>query len=130
MKTNKDNNTSPQTTADICLIEAAHIYAYKDWREDSLCGIAYYAFKAGAEWAQKEFVKSLWHKASEVPEKCKPCLVYGVFTYEDKEPIADYFTTTYTSYGWAEDYFPRDYDGVIERWCYIDDILPKKGGEG
>ena len=88
------------------------------------------AFKDGAEWAQREFVKSLWHKASEKPEKFKPCLVYGVFTYEDKEPIADYFTTTYTSYGWTEDYFPRDYDGVIKRWCYIDDILPKEGGEG
>ena len=86
-------------------------------------------FAHGAEWAQREFVKSLWHKASEKPEKFKPCLVYGVFTYEDKEPIEDYFTTTYTSYGWTEDYFPRAYDGVIKRWCYIDDILPKEGGE-
>lgn len=56
MKTNKDsnNNPSPHTAEDLCLIEAAHTYAYKDWREDSLCGIAYYAFKAGAEW-QREY---------------------------------------------------------------------------
>lgn len=69
MKTNKDNYTSPQTAEDLCLIEAAHIYAYKDWREDSLCGIAYYAFKAGAEWQreyeQKKKEQQLWAKQKE-----------------------------------------------------------------
>ena len=107
--------------------EAATKYAGKR-PKDLLSTERQSSFKDGADWAQREFVKSLWHDASEKPEKFKPCLVYGVFTYEDKEPIADYFTTTYTSYGWTEDYFPQDYDGVIERWCYIDDILPKEGG--
>lgn len=51
METN--NQDKEQKLADLCLIEAAHIYAYKDWREDSLCGIAYNAFKAGAEWQRK-----------------------------------------------------------------------------
>ena len=83
------------------------------------------SFMNGVEWAQREFVKSLWHSAEEEPEKFKPCLVYGVFTNGDEESFEDYCTTTYTSYGWTEDYFPRGCDGVIERWCYIDDILPK-----
>lgn len=51
METN--NQDKEQKLADLCLIEAAHMYAYKDWREDSLCGIAYNAFKAGAEWQRK-----------------------------------------------------------------------------
>ena len=87
------------------------------------------AFIMGAQWAQKEFIKSLWHDASEEPEKFKPCLVYGVFAYAGEEPIEDYCTSVYTSYGWAEDYFPRDYEPDIVRWCYIDDILPKEGGK-
>lgn len=87
------------------------------------------AFVRGAEWMRGEFVKKLWHDASEEPEKFKPCLVYGVFTYAGGEPIEDYCTSIYTTYGWAEDYFPTDYDFDIVRWCYIDDILPKEGGE-
>ncbi len=51
METNSQDKE--QRLADLCLIEAAHIYAYKDWREDSICGIAYNAFKAGAEWQRK-----------------------------------------------------------------------------
>ena len=46
----KNSQDKEQRLADLCLIEAAHTYAYKDWREDSICGIAYNAFKAGAEW--------------------------------------------------------------------------------
>ena len=46
----KNSQDKEQRLADLCLIEAAHMYAYKDWREDSICGIAYNAFKAGAEW--------------------------------------------------------------------------------
>ena len=49
----KNSQDKEQRLADLCLIEAAHIYAYKDWREDSICGIAYNAFKAGAEWQRK-----------------------------------------------------------------------------
>ncbi len=72
--------------------------------------------------------KTLWHDAEE-PEKGKPCLLYGVFTKDDKEPIEDYFVSYFTTYGWTEDYFPEDYDYTIKRWCYIDDLLPKGGEE-
>ena len=86
-------------------------------------------FIIGAKWMQQEFAKQLWHDASEAPEKHKACIVYGVFIYEDKEPIEDYFVSYFTSYGWTEDYFPRDYAYTVKRWAYLDDILPKKGGE-
>ncbi len=85
-------------------------------------------FMNGARWAQKEVIKSLWHDAQEQPKKGETCLVYARFTYEDKEPIEDYFTSTYTTYGWTEDWFPNDYEGEIKRWCYLSDILPE-GGE-
>lgn len=108
---------------------AATVYAKETWNHEEDQFMCIDGFKEGAKWAQKEFVNSLWHDASEEPEKFKPCLVYGVFTYEGEEPIEDYCTSVYTSYGWAEDYFPRDYEPDIVRWCYIDDILPKEGGK-
>lgn len=52
----EEETSSPLLSAEEehLLIEAAHNYAYKDWREDSLCGIAYYAFKAGAMWQREQ----------------------------------------------------------------------------
>ncbi len=86
-------------------------------------------FADGIYWAISQFKKSLWHDAKEEPKKGETCLVYARFTYEDKEPIEDYFTSTYTTYGWTEDWFPNDYDGEVKRWCYINDLLPQEGGE-
>ena len=65
------------------LIEAAAtVYAKETWNHEEDQFMCIDGFKEGAKWAQKEFVNSLWHDASEEPEKFKPCLVYGVFTYE------------------------------------------------
>ncbi len=77
----------------------------------------------------RRYLQNLWHDASEKPDPGTPCLVYGVFTCEDKEPYEDYTVSYHTLYGWTEDFFPQDYDYTITRWCYVDDLLPKKGGE-
>ena len=86
-------------------------------------------FKAGVEWSRKEFIKSLWHDASEEPEQLSLCIVYGVFPYKDREQIEDYFISYFTPYGWTDDYFPRNHTYTIKRWAYLDDILPEKGGK-
>ena len=86
------------------------------------------SFKDGAEWAQREFVKSLWHDASEEP-KDHTDIVY----IDEKGSV------------WSEyDYYADNYDdafhkgwlsfvnnGVLRviKWCYLSDILPKEGGE-
>ena len=85
-------------------------------------------FKAGAAWAQREFVKSLWHDASE-EAKDHTDIVY----IDEKGNV------------WSEfDYYADNYDdafhkgwlsfvnnGVLRviKWCYLSDILPKEGGE-
>ena len=81
-------------------------------------------FVQGAEWAQEEFVKSLWHDASEEPKEHSD-IVY----IDDKGNV------------WSEyDYYADNYDDALHKgwqsfinsgipvvkWCYLSDILPKE----
>lgn len=72
------------------------------------------AFKDGAAWAQREFVKSLWHDAS---EKAKP--------NKDVVAITKYGTDTFKSSGDFDWEYTAHFYRVI-RWAYLDDILPKE----
>ena len=73
-------------------------------------------FKEGAKWAINEFLKDLWHPADEMPN-------------ENNEVICvdkDSRTITYNGIAnwWA---FCRTHD--VTHWLYVDDLLPKEGGE-
>ena len=73
-------------------------------------------FKEGAKWAVNELLKNLWHHASEKPN-------------ENNEVICvdkDSRTITYNGIvnWWA---FCRTHD--VTHWLYVDDLLPKEGGE-
>ena len=78
-------------------------------------------FKEGANWAIQEFLKSLWHDASEEPRKEATILIETKrkFYYVWKE--------------WQNNFYPFWDDAVacsnITRWLYIDDLLEQKGGE-
>ena len=77
-------------------------------------------FKAGAAWAQREFVKSLWHDASEKPMAGRHVIALskkGMFVYD--------FQFKEDDDNWARKFQLLH----IERWAYLDDILPKEGGE-
>ncbi len=88
-------------------------------------------FINGARWAQEEFLKDLWHDASEEPKKDANCLVHISCEYEDtpEDNYKEYTTAMYLGGGWSEDHFPSEADVFILKWCYLDDILPQKGGE-
>ena len=76
------------------------------------------AFKDGAAWAQREFVKSLWHDASEKPMAGRHVIAIskkGMFVYD--------FQFKEDDDNWARKFQLLH----IERWAYLDDILPKKG---
>ena len=70
-----------------------------------------------AKWMQKEFLKDLWHPASEEPEKNHFVL----------------FKTAGNSF--ETEYIGKNDRATIVRcfkvvkWFYVDDLLPKKGGE-
>ena len=89
-------------------------------------------FNAGAKWMQEELLKSLWHPASEEPEKNRRCLIRVVYHLNcgmlpDEERIEQ---SSFHDFGWYDydfKYIGPDYD--IISWLYVDDLFPKEGGE-
>lgn len=81
-------------------------------------------FEAGAKWAVNEFIKDLWHPASEEPREFAEVLAEAKITESIK---------TYISFKKNDALF-KNWDAYssganITRWLYIDDLLPKEGGE-
>lgn len=76
-------------------------------------------FKAGARWAINEFLKNLWYPVSKEPEKFRKILYTGgsVNTTDT--------TMLITNNSWNTKVCLLE----IKKWCYIDDLFPKKGGE-
>ena len=76
-------------------------------------------FKAGARWAINEFLKNLWHSADEEPEKFRKILcTRGSIDTTDT-------TMLIRNNSWNT----KVYLLKIKKWCYIDNLFPKKGGE-
>lgn len=87
---------------------------------DLACG-----FKEGANWAIDEFLKDLWHPASEEPKKVKNLLLETAYEYG--KPI--YHLIKYMPNGNNVCAWREWYKGAhISRWFYIDDLLQKEGG--
>lgn len=87
---------------------------------DLACG-----FKEGAKWAINEFIKSLWHPASEEPRKGAKFLYqnhYNSRFYYYIDKIDDILETypNWSSY--------VKHVRVIQ-WLFIADLFPKEGGE-
>lgn len=85
-------------------------------------------FNAGAKWAINEFLKDLWHFASEEPGKRNENII--VLQDEDDEDESNplYAAIVHERH----DTFPWDEyceDNAIYKWCYFKDIAPKKGGK-
>lgn len=87
---------------------------------DLACG-----FEQGAKWAINEFLKNLWHPASEEPRKDVSIIVE---THNDKNMFYYAWNTA-----WQDNFYPSWTDAVlcsrVSRWLYIDDLFPKEGGE-
>lgn len=78
-------------------------------------------FKDGVKWAINEFLKDLWHDVDEMPKRAK-AFIFECGDYSMNYHIGMMFN-------------PNDYKKNAEiwhmnRWCYLEDILPKdEGGE-
>lgn len=80
------------------------------------------AYKAGAKWMQEEFLKNLWHRAIEKPNREGKAILFNCI---DHNLVPSWCV------------YPIGFQGNwnifcgshgISKWCYIEDILPK-GGE-
>ena len=96
--------------------EAIEDYVRHSSVEDEYPGTEGDAFKTGAKWAINEFLKNLWHPASEEPKKGR------VFLYK----------TMFEGYGINQIIDGNEWKYIIKyqkatQWLYIDDLLPKKG---
>ena len=80
-------------------------------------------FNAGAKWGINEFLKNLWHPASEEPRKDVSIIVE---TYNDENMFY------YAWNRWQDNFYPSWTYAVfcsrVTRWLYIDDLFPKEGG--
>lgn len=81
-------------------------------------------FKKGVHWAINEFLKDLWHPASEEPRE---------FTEVFAEAKITESINTYLSFKRNDALFKNwaaySSGANITRWLYVDDLFPKKGGE-
>ena len=81
------------------------------------------SFIAGAKWGINEFLKNLWHPASEEPRKDVSIIVE---TYNDENMFY------YAWNRWQDNFYPSWTYAVfcsrVTRWLYIDDLFPKEGG--
>ncbi len=102
--------------------KASAAHAKATWNHDEEQFACMDGFEAGANLAIQEFKKSLWHDASEEPEKNKLIIEEYLDEFGYNYEID---CTTYSCRTWVE--MVKVYG--IRKWCYIDDILPKKGGE-
>lgn len=89
-------------------------------------------FKAGAKWMQKEFLKNLWHPASEVPRNDYTDIL--IVCKEPQRPIVlnleDILDESADDFAYYNDMWMHLCDVYkITKYCYIGDLFPKKGGE-
>ena len=79
-------------------------------------------FRKGDRWAIHEFLKNLWHPASEEPRKDVSIIVE---THNDKNMFY------YAWNRWQDNFYPSWTDAVlcsrVSRWLYIDDLFLKEG---
>lgn len=88
------------------------------------CGFITSEFYSGAKWMQEEFLKNLWHPASEEPRKDTMCLIQMKLI--NGHGALEYTTAIYIGKRkWANIYISDDTDMKIIRWLYIDDLLLK-----
>lgn len=76
-------------------------------------------FRHGAKWMREEFLKNLWHDVDEMPKRAK------AFIFECGDDSMNYHI--------SKMFNPNNYKKNAEiwhmnRWCYLEDILPKQKG--
>ena len=93
--------------------EVAHGYS-KTLRENQTLSFAYRDFKAGAHWAIDEFLKDLWHDASEEPKGYNEwiLLYYSTGNFLSVHQVKDFVN-------WKKfvEFAP------FKQWAYLDDLF-------
>lgn len=87
-------------------------------------------FIAGAKWAINEFLKDLWHPASEKPADNEDILVESTFGSTSYElSLGMYYCIDECDEYYGDSWEVQAAKQRVTRWLYVDDLLPKEGGE-
>lgn len=109
--------------------EIARYYCYNRYPASQDAPFIAEGFRHGAKWAINEFLKDLWHPASEKPNiKQGVCCVTCLVKFKNgSTELCVYFR--YPE-GWVcDDMSPKDFKRNFKGWLYIDDLFPNEGGE-
>ncbi len=87
--------------------------------EEMICLRGKDSFKEGAKWAINEFLKDLWHDVDEIPKRAK------AFIFECGDYSMNYHVGMMFN---PNDYKKNAEIWLMNRWCYLEDILPKQEG--
>lgn len=111
--------------------------AAKEYSQDN-CGYSYsidklLAFETGAKWAINEFLKDLWHSYDEVPTRKDSNILQSFESYsaDSEDDYDEYFELAHTREGFTQETWEdfMNIGGTPSNWLYIEDLVPKKGGE-
>lgn len=104
--------------------DTAKLYAEKSYISEYFQACYKDGFIDCAKWMQEEFLKDLWHPASEEPREFAEILAEVQITESIKTYISfkrnDALFKNWNAYSSSAN---------ITRWLYISDLLPKKGGK-
>ena len=104
--------------------EMVEAFKYEDAKEMFDKEYIKEAIGLGAKWMQEEFLKNLWHPASEEPRKDVSIIVE---TYNDENMFY------YAWNRWQDNFYPSWTYAVfcsrVTRWLYIDDLFSNGGCE-
>ena len=78
-------------------------------------------FKEGAKWAINEFQKDLWHPASEKPKEFNHYGFAALYVLQYNHQIRMVLYDK-DNMSW------KNVISINEYWLYVDDLLPKEGG--
>ena len=100
--------------------EAARYYCNNRYPASQDAPFIAEGFRHGAKWMQEEFLKDLWHDVDEMPKRAK------AFIFECGDDSMNYHIGMMFN---PNDYKKNAETWHMNRWCYLEDILPKKKGD-
>nr|DAG22841.1 MAG TPA: hypothetical protein [Caudoviricetes sp.] len=100
--------------------EAARYYCNNRYPASKDAPFIAEGFRHGAKWAINEFLKDLWHDVDEMPKRAK------AFIFECGDDSMNYHIGMMFN---PNDYKKNAETWHMNRWCYLEDILPKKKGD-
>ncbi len=103
---------------------AAHAKAVWKFGEEQFACMD--GFHSGAKWMALRFPRDLWHDATEEPD---PTLNAWIIMQTGKDSWCIVKYGGYNKDG-GQTWQREAEKGYVLRWCYLSDILPKKGGMG